>query len=606
MSRIEDASPDDTVPLEQDAVSSLRGARHRISLVVYHRGGADVLGLHEGGALIVGRTRPSDLAIADASLSRQHARFTLSAGTVFVEDMGSTNGTLVNGVAVRGVTAVQPGDEVGLGAVLASVHGPALSGARPKGLEGHDRFQRALEDELERARHYGRKAALLLVRSGAGDKAHVGKFSARVLDRLRPVDRGGLYCSDTVEALLTETTLEDALACARAITAESSLCCGLAIFPDAATTADALLAATRRSLLQATLATPVSVAGSEGARTWMADATAPVVESAVMREVFTTVERLARSTIPVLIVGETGAGKEVVARRIHGRGARAGHPLISVNCGAIPAQLVESTLFGHEKGAFTGAVKQHEGVFEAAKGGTVLLDEIGELPAAAQAALLRVLEAKRITRVGGNREIDVDVRVLAATNRDLDEMCATGAFRTDLLYRLNAMTLRVPPLRERRDEIPAMIAHFMREAAAAAGAAHSVADEAMAALLAHAWPGNVRELKNAIERAVVIARADLVTVDDLPERVRGAVEPARSKTVVLSAVPIAMSGEAADFKTRMAQHEARVILDALEAANGVQTRAAALLGMPLRTLAHKMHALHIKKDKHGYRQKEGE
>jgi DNA-binding NtrC family response regulator len=288
--------------------------------------------------------------------------------------------------------------------------------------------------------------------------------------------------------------------------------------------------------------------------------------------------------IPVLIQGETGTGKEVVARQIHERGPRAGKPMLCVNCAAIPDQLTESTLFGHEKGAFTGADRRQRGAFERADGGTLLLDEVGELSAGAQASLLRVLETGHISRVGGGEEIPVDVRVLAATHRDLEAMCRAGGFRQDLLFRINTMTLKIPPLRQRGEEIEPLALAFLQQANEANGCQVSgISPEALELLRRHSWPGNVRELRNVIHRAVVIALGPQITPEDLPEELAGAGGPA--------AAPLPIQEQEAgdlDFKTRVQQFEIGLIRQALASTSGNQTEAAKLLRIPLRTLAHKV------------------
>jgi transcriptional regulator with PAS, ATPase and Fis domain len=266
-----------------------------------------------------------------------------------------------------------------------------------------------------------------------------------------------------------------------------------------------------------------------------------------------------------------------------------------VNCGAIPGQLVESTLFGHERGAFTGALQQQRGVFEAADGGTVLLDEIGELPAAAQAALLRVLETKRITRVGATKEIDVDVRVIAATHRDLEAMCDGGQFRRDLLYRLNVMTMTVPPLRARTEEIGSLTARFLDEANLANGrAVRGIDAPSLALLQRYAWPGNVRELRNVIERAVVVADGEVITVQDLPDAIRAPSAVIAGKPTA-SPPPRPSAPAAHDMKSQMQRHEAIVIFEALKQADWNQSEAARALRIPLRTLVHKIKTYGIKK-----------
>ncbi|MBW2737149.1 MAG: sigma-54-dependent Fis family transcriptional regulator, partial [Deltaproteobacteria bacterium] len=271
------------------------------------------------------------------------------------------------------------------------------------------------------------------------------------------------------------------------------------------------------------------------------------------------------------------------------------HPMPCVNCAAIPQELIESVLFGHERGAFTGAHQQRRGIFEEAHKGTVLLDEVGELSPAAQAALLRVLETKRITRVGSVAEIEVDVRILAATHRNLEAMCESGRFRWDLLYRLNTMTLKLPTLSERPEEIEAMATRFMEEANVANGREiREIAPEALKALKSHSWPGNVRELRNVMHRAVVMAEGETIGSDAFPDTLH-----------LKSNAPAGRSGDrdamddesdpALDYKERIQRYETRLIRAALERKGWVQTEAAQLLGIPVRTLAHKMRAFGVAK-----------
>lgn len=278
--------------------------------------------------------------------------------------------------------------------------------------------------------------------------------------------------------------------------------------------------------------------------------------------------------------------------------------MICVNCGSIPPPLVESTLFGHERGAFTTAVQQHKGVFEAADGGTVFLDEIGELPLAAQAALLRVLESKRIVRVGSTREIEVDVRVIAATHQDLESMKDAGTFRKDFFFRLNGMMLKIPPLRARREDIEPLIQRFLEEANRANGRGiRGVEDSALALLEGYSWPGNIRELKNAIERAVVIAEGDVITAADLPEAIRGSEtrSPEDGASADEDAAGPAAGGKAGrrergTMKSRVerAEHDA-IRQTRCERPTATPAEAARILEMPLRTLQHKMKAYGIKR-----------
>lgn len=241
-----------------------------------------------------------------------------------------------------------------------------------------------------------------------------------------------------------------------------------------------------------------------------------------MREVYRLIERAAPTDVTVLISGESGTGKELVARALHEKSRRRGGPFIALNCAAIPAELVESELFGHVRGAFTGADRDRVGAFQAASGGTLFLDEIGDLALSAQAKLLRVLEERALSRVGSHTMIPIDVRIVSATNRPLERLVADGGFREDLLYRLAILQLHLPPLRERREDIIPLVVHFIaRTAKQHSLPSRPLAEDARRALLAHDWPGNVRELRNCVERALVLAEGEEITVRDLPPAVSG-------------------------------------------------------------------------------------
>jgi transcriptional regulator with GAF, ATPase, and Fis domain len=253
-----------------------------------------------------------------------------------------------------------------------------------------------------------------------------------------------------------------------------------------------------------------------------------------MLEVYRMIDTVSHSTSTVLLQGESGTGKELAARAIHSRGPRAAKPFVPVNCSAIPENLVESELFGHVRGAFTGAVATRMGLFETADKGTIMLDEVGELPAQVQVKLLRTLQEGEVKRVGSSESSNVDARVIAATNVDLHQAMMNGSFREDLYYRLNVITIYIPPLRERPDDIPLLSYHFLRKYALLAGRdIKRISLEAMRALRSYQWPGNVRELENAIERAVVMARSDVVVPGNLPSSVVHTPDSLVSRNVLL-------------------------------------------------------------------------
>ena len=305
------------------------------------------------------------------------------------------------------------------------------------------------------------------------------------------------------------------------------------------------------------------------------------------------VARVAASDSTVLVRGETGTGKELVARAIHEGSPRAAGPLVAVNCGALPEHLVESELFGHRKGAFTGADEHRAGLFEVADGGTLFLDEIGELPKALQPRLLRALESGEIRRVGDSHPITVDVRVVCATHRSLEEMVAQGAFREDLLFRINTFEVAIPPLRERLDDIPALVQHFVRKARPQTPPEADVAEPAvLAALAAHHWPGNIRELANVIEHALVLCDGLPLTVEHLPARL-GAARQRPSAVLPASApvppVPAATTPPPKPVSLR--ELEMQAILQGLERNHGNKARTAEELGISLKTLYNKLHQL---------------
>ena len=306
--------------------------------------------------------------------------------------------------------------------------------------------------------------------------------------------------------------------------------------------------------------------------------------SVAMQEVFQTIRRVAATHVTVLIHGESGTGKELVARAIHALGPRAQGPFVAVNCAGIPEGLIESELFGHERGAFTDAVERRIGRFEAASGGTLFLDEIGELAAPVQAKLLRVLQERRIERLGGSGSIAVDVRVLTATHRDLEQDVAAGRFRADLFYRIQVVPIELPALRQHRDDIPLLAAHFLEKARAAAGRGPArLAPAALAALERYDWPGNVRELENAIEHALALADGDVLGVDDLP---RALVRATR-----IDGLHDAVRSGELGFEQATADFEKELLLEALESSGWNQTRTAEQLRMTRRALKLRMDRL---------------
>lgn len=299
-----------------------------------------------------------------------------------------------------------------------------------------------------------------------------------------------------------------------------------------------------------------------------------------LKQVMTQVRRVAETNATVLIHGESGTGKELIARAVHDNSLRSQGPFVAINCGAIPLTLMESELFGHERGAFTDAKEAKAGTFERADGGTLFLDEVGELPLDAQVKLLRVLEERRITRIGGKKAIPVDVRIVAATNRNLDDEVKNGHFRLDLLYRLNVFTLILPPLRERKEDIPLLTNFFIRKYNRTLSLdVQSVSPEAISLLTSYDWPGNVRDLENAIQSSMILCTGGVIRPEHLPDRIKG-YELAEAQTVSSS------SGNS--IREINAQMEKELIIEALKKHNFNRTLTAEALNISRKTLFNKM------------------
>jgi len=517
-------SPMATEHLTADAGTLVASSPEPRAFLVVQIGGSEpgsrVVDLVDGGEVTFGRSRGAIVSVKDDDVSRLHARVRRSGDAIEVEDLGSRNGTWVNGDRIESQRPrrLAAGDEIKMGSILAVVgRSSGLRRARPVSDAGAGEAR--LAAEVDRAVRYRRPVTFALVRLGGVVDAALDAIAGI----LRPMDLIAEYAGDDHLAILPELDRSAGAAALASIVsaaqqAGATVKTGSVVAPDDATTADTVIAALRASLHggksaggAAAAAPPPAVPVSPGG---------PIVLDPVMQRVYKLVAKIAESSMTVLILGETGVGKELVAEAIHRGSARRTGPLIKLNCAALPETLLESELFGHERGAFTGAERRKQGFFEAAHGGTLFLDEVGEMPPSLQAKLLRVLEGKVITRVGGTSEIAVDVRVVCATHRDLQADVRTGRFRQDLLFRIGGFTVAVPPLRDRKNEIVPLAEHFARVAAAEhRRAPPALSPEARDALVAYRWPGNVRELENAIERALVLCE-DAITLADLPDRLR--------------------------------------------------------------------------------------
>ncbi len=557
--------------------------------------------LPRDGGIVIGRVPGCEVVLNDTAVSRQHARIELVEGRATVIDLGSQNGTLVNNQRIERRDLIG-GDVLTIGTAVLVFHGPSAP-ARSFTLATWDELRTQLGRELERVVHFGRELAVVHVRTGEGDRHALVRALGR---HLRTLDVAAWDHDHELALLLPEIDadgLATALDLLHADVPSAQL--GYATAPRDACDVASLLGGARAA---ATSAPPGTRAGAAGAVRALAlgDQTVMIADPAMAR-LYGLVERLAAAELPVLIGGETGTGKELVALALHHLSPRRDKARVTLNCAALPESLVESELFGHERGAFSGATSAKPGIFELAKGGTVFLDEIGELALTVQAKLLRVLETKRVVRLGDVREIAVDFRLISATNRDLKDESKRGRFRQDLYFRLSGATVWLPPLRDRLREIPILARRFLDEASARAGRAPVlVAPAVMQRLAEHAWPGNVRELKHLCDFLVatagdarledwhlddVLAAPATSAADDDARAARDA-GPGSSPPVATppADAPAAEPGlpHFRPLATEIEELERTRIGEALRAHGGNQTRAARAIAMPLRTFLSKL------------------
>ena len=593
---------------QAETVEALTGmeapADAALYLVVYGADRSRVLDLPEGTEVTVGRSRGATLSFPDDErLSRIHVILRRQGEQVVVEDKESRNGTRVNGHPVSGAGRAAAGDAIEAGTITLLVARRAPR--RHAQVEPESALDDCLQAEVFRATRYTRPLSLLMLRLEGPPEA-VDEALDRIARDIRPMDRLATYSEREVALVLPETAApggrsiaERVLQAARS-TPGVTAAAGLASLPESGRSPGALVEAARTALRLARrgdpvggfaiaprLARPLEAVGDAGRPD--TDPEAPTATDPRSQQTFQLARRVAATPITVLLLGETGVGKEVVAELIHRAGPRASKPFVRLDCASLPPTLLESELFGHERGAFTGADRRKLGYFEAAEGGTILLDEIGELPSSLQAKLLTALERRVVCRIGSTDEIPIDVRVIAATNRDLEQEVKQGRFREDLYYRLAVFTIFVPPLRDRPGDILPLAGRFARGFAAELG--HSVPHftaDARSALESYSWPGNVRELRNAVERAVVLTPDGGIDLDALPEAVR-ARAPRHGQGVAPARVEL--DGH---VPTQLMQIERAAVVAALDACGGNQTQAARRLGMSRRSLIYKMERFGLK------------
>jgi len=543
--------------------------------------------LPKKGELSIGRADNADIRITDPLASRLHARLHIGEGGLFeIEDIGSINRTKVRDVGLEHGerVAVLPGEAVTIGSTILMVQETRAT-ARNRRVWPHTHFEARIEEECANA--VQTRMPFTIIRLAVDGNLPAGTIADTISAALRTSDMLALYGPSDYEIFLPATSPDlgsainkDLIGRLRAQNIAART--GMACHPRDGQTPEALVARSSERLRGHETVPPVD---------------GVIVEDPRMRRAYQLANSAARGVISVLVVGETGVGKDVMATQIHRLSPRAKAPFVTLNCAAISESLLESELFGHEKGAFTGATDAKAGLLEMAPGGTVFLDEIAEMPAKLQAKLLRVLETREIQRVGSVKTRAIDVRFVAATNRDLEADIAEGRFRRDLYYRLNGITVHIPPLRERRGEILPLVRSFLARFAREAGdrQAPEVSPEAARLLEVYPWPGNVREVRNVVERALLLCEGSEILPEHLP------LESMAAHSISFSATPPAMpyaaapaiAGDAGRISPTAARptapsgvvdEERDRILRVLAEHGGNQTQAAKALGIARSTL----------------------
>jgi len=580
------------VALTADTASA-QGARDRGEyLLCIHDDRSYPVPIPPAGELVIGRGPDAGLSLEDPQVSRAHVQLLRVPDGLRLTDLDSRHGTLLNGEPVREPRLVRSGDVITLGATLLIVRRQARD-PQTRNVGDQPLLLRRLAEELARVAQYERELSLLVVRTV--DRRDPAALLATIADRMRPIDTVAPLGPHALGVLLPEVDAEDAVAFAQPIAAlaDHAVAIGIATAPFDGIDADALVSAARAA----------AQAGERG-DVRRAIATVDVIEAGPQRIVvvdpgmarlYELARRIARATLPVLIQGETGVGKELAAAAIHAFSPRASAPFVSMNCAAITETLAESELFGYARGAFSGAVTAKEGLLEAASGGTVFLDEIGELSPAIQAKLLRVLESGELMRVGEVKPRTTDIRIVAATNRDLEREVAAGRFRGDLYFRLGAARLSIPPLRDRPRDIATLAARMLDAACERLGRPQLALSIGTAlALFRHEWPGNIRELRHAIEYGAAAAPESARELElwHLPAPLASRARRERDHSDERrDAPPPSVAPPEGGFRPiadEVRELERARMIAALRATSGLQNRAADLIEMPLRTFVTKL------------------
>jgi DNA-binding NtrC family response regulator len=571
----------------------------RYVLLLLVASGVEEFDLPRRGTATVGRAPTAEIHVQAPSVSREHAVITCCDGEATIHDLGSTNGTKVNGDPVGATpVSIRIGDAIRLGDVIAQLRaGHPTRAYRPQFVAPTELDAR-IADEAERCVRYDHSLAGVTVEVTDRRPTALACAERLITALLRPLDAATARAPGRFDVLLVEIDKKDAVTAAERLRRdleprEVAVKIGVAAFPADVPSAISLLLAAQLAMHSAE---PGKVGlAREGVRMLKVGGREIVVAEPAVVRLYALIERVAASLIPVLIQGETGSGKEIVAEAIHALGDRAEQPLVKINCASLTETLLESELFGHAKGAFTGADAAKPGLFEEADGGTLFLDEIGEMSPALQAKLLRVLEDHRVRRVGATKDRRIDVRIVAATHRDLKREAASGGFRQDLFYRLSAMVLAVPPLRERPREIPLLAERFIALAAEQAQKnPPTLGPDARAALDGYDWPGNIRELRNVVQAAVMHCDGERLDLAHLPPEIAALAADGAAAREGMRGAPSprpAPRQPGEPLEEWLRDVERAEIEWAMARCGGNQTQTAELLGMPRRTLVYKLKAI---------------
>lgn len=553
--------------------------------LVIDQGSSAVFRIPSKPEFTIGRGLDADLKLPHSSVSRTHAQVRWVNDSLLVHDLGSHNGVRVNGTRISEPQALCCGDVVQIGEISLVLHQGSIARSHHYVLE-RSAGRQYLIDEVERALRYHHTLSVVHIHL-AGTPPDRSMMEVSIGQHLRPLDRLVRLSGSELVLILPDCEEDERQELTNRLrpTLPSSARVGFCSCPADGGNADLLLFVARQA---AATAEPGGIAGPTcvSMRRKIGEHDVLLAEPAMLR-IYDLIARLGPSTMPVLIHGETGSGKEIAAAALHASSPRAARRFLAINCAALPESLAESELFGHERGAFSGAVASKVGLLETAQGGTVFLDEIGELSQAVQAKLLRALETRRITRLGDVNERSIDVRLIAATHRDLEAEAKAGRFRQDLYFRLAGAVVSIPALRHRPVELPILARSFLAVARERLGSPPlSISNAAMWRIVAFDWPGNVRELKNAMEFLAATVQDNVVEPWHLPPKLGGTdsllSNPADGKgTDTLAAAGLPVSFRPLEAELR--EIERARMQEALIAAEGSQTRAAELLGMPRRT-----------------------